>query len=69
MTKLFASNQPFQNSAKGTNLWNSGKDVGTLVCHLLKDLKVPGLNLDKDKKIIKLEMMWYYAILFVYICS
>ena len=34
-----------------------GKNGGTLVCHLLQDLKVPGSNLYKDKKIIELEMM------------
>ena len=31
------------------------KHGGTLVCHLLQDLKVPGSNLNTDKKCIKLE--------------
>ena len=25
-----------------------GKHGGTLICHLLQDLKIPGSNLDKD---------------------
>ena len=34
-----------------------GKHDGTLVCHLLQDLKVPYSNLDKDRQFIKLEMI------------
>ena len=33
------------------------KHSGTLVCHLLQNLKVLGSNLDKDLKFIELEMM------------
>ena len=41
------------------NFWSLslGKHGGTLVNHLLQDLKVPGSNLDKDQKFIELEMM------------
>ena len=37
---------------------NLGKHCGTLVCHVLQDLKIPSSNLDKDEKIIELEMMY-----------
>ena len=33
------------------------KLAGTLACHLLQDMKVPGSNINKDLKLIKLEMM------------
>ena len=35
---------------------NIGNHSGTLVCHLLRDLKVPGSNLDKDLQFFEIEM-------------
>ena len=40
--------------------WQKGKHGGTFVSHLLQDLKVPGSNLDKDKKFNELEMMHWF---------
>ena len=31
-----------------SRLKKEGKHKGTLVCHLLQDLKIPGSNFDKD---------------------
>ena len=46
---------------------SNGKHGGTLVCHLLEDLKIPGSNLDKDEKFIELEIIFEIHIVCVYL--
>ena len=44
-----------------------GKHDGTLVCHMLQDPKVLGLNLDKDLKFVGLDLKYtlYWMCMFV----
>ena len=56
---VFSSNQESANRVPVSNFVaeKNSKHGGTLVYHLLQDLKVPGSKLDKDEKFLELEMM------------